>query len=227
MIKLKQIIENVLIYEGLHITHPIGTSIEILQNWGIWKNNSNISFETLNDSKILVKVITISIEEFDKILLLSNNLGYFPSFIEGGDNKNQKYNYNKVVDYINNNISFKLKLEAKYDLEVTGSKNIPHVLYHITDLKYKDKILKLGLIPKSKSKIANHPSRIYLMFSPNDMGILLKNPKSGIKNPCMFEIDIHKTHNKIRIFNDPNFSNKGIYTYDNIAPQYLKLIFPV
>ena len=36
-------------------------------------------------------------------------------------------------------------------------------------LKYKDKILKYGLSPRSGSKISNHPERIYLTDSLNDL----------------------------------------------------------
>lgn len=228
MIKLKQLVENVNLYEGLIMTHPIGTSIEMLQNWGVWKNNTNIKFDNFQNSKILANIFIISKEEFDKILSLANNLGYFPSYLTIiSSNKGNKYSYDEAVKCITANIPFQLKLEVKYDLEVTGDQSIPNVLYHITDIKYKDKIQKIGLLPRAKGKIANHPERIYLMFSPNDMEIMLKNSKNGIKNPCMFKVDIHKMHNRIRIFVDPNFSNKGVYTHDNIAPQYLTLIFPI
>jgi len=224
MIKLKQIIENVGLYEGLSITHPIGTSIEMLQNWGSWGNG--VTFQNFNNAKILVIVNKASLEEMNQVLKISNNLGYFPSYIETKNGSGVKYTDDELKKLIINSSPFTLKLEAKYDLEVTGDDRIPNILYHITDLKFKDKIQNIGLSPRSKSKIAEHPSRIYLMFSPNDMGFLLGNPKSGIKDPCMFSVDIHKLHNRIRLFIDPNFSSKGVYTYDNISPKYLTLVFP-
>ena len=53
MIKIKQIVEEIILYEGLIITHPIGTSIEMLEHWGTWSNDTKVKYENEDNKKCL------------------------------------------------------------------------------------------------------------------------------------------------------------------------------
>ena len=113
--------------------------------------------------------------------------------------------------------------EKKYD-EVM---NIPKLIYHITDAKYLDKIKHIGLTPKTKSKLSSHPERIYAALDKEDTLNLWKRMKIFIpkEKDILLTIDTEKLNNTF--YNDPNFQNKGVYTYNNISPQSIINIEPI
>jgi glycosyltransferase involved in cell wall biosynthesis len=125
----------------------------ITQNNKNWKailcddlSNDNTLDEVPNDDRL------------SKYVPLINNLGYFISsaFI-GSDNISFT---EKTIGDIKVDEIF---IEPKYDYQV----DIPKVLYHTSPLKFKEKILKSGLSPRSGNKLSNHPDRIYLTNSFN------------------------------------------------------------
>jgi hypothetical protein len=132
--------------------------------------------------------------DVDNLKILSNTLGYVIS--DESD-----------VTFI---------LEPKYDREID---KIPDIIYHSTLVKYINKIIKNGLIPKSKNKISNHTDRIYFSLNLNDAE-LFKNylereydEKSGI-----IEISTKNLNNKF--YSD--IRNRGIYTLNNISKENIK-----
>ena len=164
--------------------------------------------------------------------------GYFIScFIV--DTKNIKNKKLLTIEEITDNwykklIQIKIICEPKFQISV----NIPDKLYHVSDIKFKEKIFKIGLIPKSLGKNSNHPDRIYCSNSLKDCYKLintfkLKNIKrtDGTKY-CIFEIDSQNltTSNykneveKVQFFEDINFKEYGVFTYCNIHPKYLQIV---
>ena len=120
---------------------------------------------------------------------------------------------------------FTLTFEAKFDDVIDNDEY--KLLYHVTDILYKDKILKQGLCPKSKSKIGYHPERIYLTIDIKDAYLFSYMNNSGIENPIIFQVDLNKSPIKVALFYDPNFKdfrNFGCYTENNISPTCLKII---
>lgn len=172
MITLKEIIEEIqLANEGLIQTHPIETAINILDMWCNW---NKIKYDKFSNSKIRAYIDNnITPLEFDILLKYANNMGYIPSHIHDMVNGGRKYTMEDVNDVISKNIPFTLKLEAKYDIatEMIYSNDI---FYHASDEIHKNKILKMGLCPKSKQKIAAHPSRIYFRISPAQIFIKIE-----------------------------------------------------
>jgi len=223
MIKLKKLIEDIQnVNEGLISTYPINDAISILKTWCSYGNK--IKYSKSEKVKILANITSISEHELDVLLKYANNLGYYPSFIVSKKyNWGGKYTLDDINNLIPKKIPFTLKFEAKYEVAIEYNP-MSTILYHATDEIYRDKILKIGLIPKSKNKIANHPDRIYLTFRKEDAYLFAYNPLSNIKNWIVFEVDLSKAKNKIRLFKDPNMSNKGCYTYENIHPICLKLL---
>jgi hypothetical protein len=234
MIKLKRIIEEIKLYEGLIYTHSLGNTIHMINYW--MNNNSNKFYaypKGSTNSHIGVDIERVNKKEYDTFLLLINNLGYFPSIyvveLVSGYKEQNKYNYNEIIDLINNDKSFQIILEAKYDIEISDDQITKlEKLYHASSLKNKEKILKMGLVPKSKEKKSKHPERIYLGYTLDNVMMLIRAPGFSNFEPEMviYEIDMKSLNNnrKIRFFNDPNFSNLGCYTYENIPPQYIKLL---
>ena len=227
-ILLQKIIEEYNLYEGLDVTHNVETSADILNQW--CSLNDNIVFKTNvaeNKLKLQTRGILPTKEEFDNILKWINNLGYYPSYmlVMG---KNQKFDYDSLVQSLKIAAGFEVIFEAKFDPEI-GSKNIPKIAYHVTVSSKEEKILKIGLAPKSKEKISKHPARVYFAVNIENAELLAHSRRfrGDNKEFTIFEVDIGelKKRRVVRYFSDPNFpAGEAFYTYENIPPQYLKIV---
>ena len=189
------------ITEGLIKTYPIDKSVDIIK-----RRFPNVDVTTEEDGEIVVSNLTDKLSVYN---ILFTNLGYFISLVDI-DNK-----WNKVVDAV--------ILEPKYDIKVKVPKN----LYHASPLKYKDKILKNGLVLKSLSKVSLHPDRIYLtddimtckMFASNLPKDKLPFYQDGY---CIYSIDVSYIDN---LYSDINIRKSGYYIDYNIPPNAIKLVF--
>lgn len=236
--------------EGLIKTHDISESVDILNNFFDLQNDRTID---IKNNKIHLKFETITLDEFFKLFLLINNLGYEISKIT-------MFNYRDMPKQIDTNV-FKndyliednlknikylsFDLEPKYDIvyQIDFSKKETektNILYHVTETRFVDRILKNGLIPRSKNTKSNHPERIYLSlnlnvakeyilekskwytFNPDKSNISKKSKFDKIEF-SIFEITIDEKDDII-FYKDPNYIDKGIYTYDNISNKSIKLL---
>ena len=188
------------IVEGLIFTHPSDKSKNILL-----RRFPELKIEIETEGEIYVE--NQPPQELKKYLPIITNLGYFISklTINGKEWIKEFDEKTKPIAFI---------LEAKYDLEVL----IPDKLYHCSPLKYKDKILKIGLIPKSNNKISNHPDRIYLT---DNIDKSIKFGEYLGDEFCIYEID-GKCLSKL--YSDVNLRNNGFYTLNNIQPKYIKIV---
>jgi hypothetical protein len=221
MIILKELIENLQIEEGLIRTHSLEDALSVLNYWCSW--NDKIKYDIIDGKKIKATISNqLTLNEYDLFSKYLKNVGYFPSHIyDIQKNIGEKYTESKVVELIKNNIPFILKLEANYD---KPTKDQIGILYHITHLRKKDKILKIGLCPKSDEKIAHHPARVYFTFQKEDAYLYAYDKRSGISEYVLFEVDLSKLKDiSVQLYKDPNFP-KGCYTNDNIPKNCLKII---
>jgi len=153
-------------------------------------------------------------EQFTNLL---NQTGYYVSNYKI-DNKI----YNQDVDILTfiNNINFILYLNKRFDSE-TGY--IPEFLFHVTESKYFEKIMKRGLINKSKKYIENHPERIYLFDNLDDCYDYIDFKE--LLDFIIFKIDA-KTLKNIKLYKDPKYQPTimAYYTYDNIPPYSIEKV---
>ena len=224
MIKLKRIVEEIILYEGLEISHEIDSCMTNLTR--MWNFDNRVNYE--KDGKTIKMIVYKSLtpEELDTIANhIENFLGYFPSHLST-KTSNDKYNYEKALNLLSTNQLTAVYFDAKYDLEISEDK-LPDVLYHISKSIYDAKISKIGLVPKTKNKMSAHPSRIYLTYSPKSASGLIGNPQFPKNDKfTLYSIDFKelKKVRRIRFFEDPAYIGKGIYTYENIPPQFLKVV---
>lgn len=234
-----------LLYEGLIVTRDIYTTRNILEKtFGF--NDDNLKLNVNRNIFILI------LKEFDKITIINNwqkllqtidNLGWYPSQINYSMNHNMDnvgYSFNKlkqIYDIDNGDSPYSLvfiKFEAKFDIEDI---NIPNKIYHVSPSYYRDKILRHGLIPKSKNKLSIHPDRIYFTTNKSDAITLIPKLKKYIpiktkqelnKQGKEIEYDLYEINTKniqnSRWFKDPNLTFTGIYCLMNILPSNIKLI---
>lgn len=152
----------------------------------------------------------------EKLLHLIDTVGYFVSSVRLGDEK--LTDKSKIEDTLKNLDKISIIIEPKFDKKVnyTGE-----YLYHTTDKKYLDKILKFGLIPKSKNTRSFYPERIYL--SPDETYLLsIKDQLSKDKNGEYVDLKI-RNFQGLNLYKDVRFKG-GFYTYDNIHPKYIDVI---
>lgn len=216
-----------LLQEGLIKTHDSDKAIKyLLSNTTLIKSDIWIT-NTQNDTvKINIDISRRSMEDAEKIVnMLENVYGWYLAKInydfyddeyDSDEIKNPSYEYLDDI-LVDEDDTITFIFEAKYDKEYKGSDT---TLYHVTDKIYIDKIIKTGLIPKTKSKISVHPDRVYLMLTYKSIETLLENPNINIDNPVILEIDISDLD--IKLYLDPNMP-EAVYTYSNIPPKNIKI----
>jgi hypothetical protein len=212
------------LYEGLITSYSLYRVIDILKrkNYDVkpnFKNNTFTLFHIFSDDA------SSAIKEHNDIMKITNTCGYFCSSILDIDNVRnyQKYDKNKVNYLIKKDInSILFSFEAKYDILI---ENIPDTLYHLTPTKYVSKILKFGLVPKNRSKKSYHPERIYLTYKIEDITkICMEFYKiSGNKEWTILKINTDIISDYLKLYKDPNFLEKGVYTLNTIHPMSISI----
>ena len=240
--------------EGLIITHDIKIIYDNLMrsfsnlNLNTPNLNLKVSGELLSNKFVIIfdNFKYIPITQIENLLnhmhsFTVNMGGWFPSKYEETTFygvREHKYEFNKILENYQNIDIIKIYFEAKFDqLEP----NIPDILYHLSIKEYSKKIRKIGLIPKSSSKLSTHLERIYVCKNIQDCKGLITQMiiyYSGIidfqqyikKNklfnmdvtPVIWEID-NTTHFITKMYKDPNYPN-GYYILDNVNKKNLKEI---
>jgi hypothetical protein len=173
-----------------------------------------------------------------------DTFGWYPSYIVlvdedsfWGDAKmNDKYSnelMNQMMEEASDTDTIQISMEAKYDTEQQPEK----YYYHLVPDIFLNNVELKGLTPKTKSKIAAHPERVYLLNPGNEKEyetianmLYAKTPsketKAKIENYYLLRIDAEAIKDKVKFYNDPNFQigNGAVWTYQNIAPKYIEKI---
>lgn len=197
--------------EGLIKTTNRGKTVNIIR-----KNFPKLNINVTKESNVF-KIAGINKEDLPAILLLTNNLGWFPSWISS-----PFYNgkYSKDIEI---NTTSKIRFEAKYDEKV---EIVPEFLYHATPSSNTSKIQEKGLSPKSRSKASYHPERIYLLKDlshAEDLADMFYQ-KTGETIWDLLKINTQKIPGDyLKLYIDPNYQH-GYCTLNNIPPQAIDVI---
>lgn len=112
-------------------------------------------------------------------------------------------------------------------------------LYHVSPTSKEHKILKNGLVPKSKNEQFGYPDRVYLLNeeiinineglqSVADMLYAGKTksrtPYVNYKEYTFYRIDISKIPNNVNFSIDYNFAPLSVFSADNIPPYAIEII---
>jgi hypothetical protein len=219
----KKIQEHQLITEFLHTINPKKTTQQLIKQAGY---GVQINYTS---NKISLTFDTLKKDYLDKVNKVMDSFGWYPAYI---DNKDGGKYSDKISSFINK-YEITIIYEAKYDQEVVPTSNY---VYHLTpDLKW-SKIKTLGLTPKTQGKLGDHPGRIYLLASIdnledfggdiNDVASTLLNSyvnKDKVNEMYLLKIDLGQLKNH-KFFNDPNFFiGEAIWTYQNIPPSAISI----
>jgi hypothetical protein len=200
--------------EGLIMTHPIEQVVSFINKYMANKYAVRVNY---NGNFIIIHFR----ESHDKVnpetlLKTMNNFGYFPaSYIFNGRLVN--------IDSIDVKKCDGIRFEAKYDMK---SVDIGEYLYHVTDRQYLDKILRIGLTPKTKSKVSYHPERIYLAKNIKSAKLIMELFFDGgfVEDPVMLRINTQGLNNVFMI--DNQFIGDAVYTHHNIPPSNISAVPP-
>jgi hypothetical protein len=197
------------IVEGLIYTQPNDKSVSILK-----RRFPELKLEIEEDGEIFIE--NQPPHSLKKYLPIITNLGYFISKItKNGQEWIKEYDINsKPIGFV---------IEPKYDYQV----EIPDILYHASPIKFKHKILKSGLTPKSGNKLSNHPERIYLTDDLNkaiNFGNYLKDCENNQWYENGYCVYLVKGEGVSKLYSDVNFRQGGYYTMNNIKPENIKII---
>lgn len=183
--------------------------------------------------------------KFSKIKITSDLKSALPKIIKTGDYCGYNYITHMLYDALNGLFIPEFVFESKFQ---TSKLQIADKLYHIAPLSLKDKILKYGIVPKSKSSNRGiqvcHPDRVY-MFNLYDENLFKSFCKRARKKSCgyssdlnmkffkyeyaIFEIDRNKISDLI-LFRDNNFESKdpnnptAVYSYTNIPSTAINFV---
>ena len=216
-----------LVKEGLIRTHNIIDNQDILD---IQFGSANLKFNLKIKDKFEFTIEFFNIDKIkqhilDGILPIINNLGYFPSYIWVTNKKNMLNSFKFDEKYISNKYkNIKIRFESKYDDGAySNDLKVPTIAYHLTKQRFKEKIIKNGLYPKSLNRKTIHLDRIYMfkyLQQYNDLLKVLKISDVDEEDYMLLEI---KLSNKNIIHTDPNYSD-GFYTTDNIPFSDIKIL---
>jgi len=210
---------NRLIGEGLIKTHNLNKVVSMLNRF--LQNTLEVKLHQEDSYNSYGIIIVYLKEEFKKtkiseLISFMNNMGYYPAGFFDKHNMFVK-NYEELGDNL-----YGIRFEPKFDLEYIPESRY---LYHVTDGKHIDKIKKIGLTPRTKSKALYHPERIYLAKTFNDaLNIRTIFTLSNLESDyglVMLKIDLENLF--IHLREDSQF-NGGIYTTDNIPPNHIEAV---
>lgn len=164
--------------------------------------------------------------EFDRLMVLVNTLGWYPSWMQVNKKRGGKFDSadaSKTLETPRSKLV--VQLEAKYDVEEV---KLPSVLYHASPAKHGQKITTQGLVPRSKATSIVYPDRIYLAKDlDNLINVLIPHiadTKQLHDGWAVFQVvGLDKMVPPPRLFFDPLYPH-GYYTMSNIPPSHLKLI---
>lgn len=208
--------QECIVLEGLILTHDIGSSISIIQT-----TFRNIQVGRPRETPNTIWVSWSArdqISDYDKFLQVITNLGWFISYIRVDAATGEKYN-ESVINRLLQTKQYKriqLDLEAKYDIRV-DNRRIPKTLYHGTQKKYIERIMRQGLTPRSQEKRAAHPERIYLADTLEHTEIFLQHSGIPRNEQVILKINSFRLKENFKLMIDPNFPF-GFYTLNTIPP---------
>ena len=204
----------------------------------------DISVDIESPKVFNMKLPKLAFKYWSEISKFLDTFGWYPSYIAlatedffGNFLKDRgKYSnelMNDLMKSADDEDFIQVQMEAKYDTEQQPEK----YYYHLVPDVFLNSVELKGLTPKTKSKIATHPERVYLLNPGNEdefenIANMLydktpsKETKSKIENYHLLRINADAIKDKVKFYNDPNFliGNGAVWTYQNIAPKYIEKI---
>jgi len=190
--------------------------------------------------KLENNTIKLTIYNFNKTLINSifgllnknftNLFGWYPSYLHLENTAGMKTKMNYDENYLKKVYKYLNKVSIIYESKFDEIVEIPEKLYHISIQEYENKIIKNGIVPKTKNKISSHGNRIYVCFDIEYCLDLIERMKFYFFDSnerintkwIIYEIDTKDLD--LKLYKDPNYLDKGGYLLGNIPPKDIEII---
>lgn len=216
--------------EGLIKTTDVNTAVKKLESMFRSNNFKNMIFSANGDDDGHISIGIVNngktMEFSEKLASLLNVLGYYISNITIVDNSEENFSMPKSMDEFLNAMKkhakdksvreFHIIMEPKFE---KPEKEKFTYLYHVTEKKHLEKILKIGLVPRSKSKLSYHPERIYLANN-SALSAIFDKYKEFVKEPILLKVNVEG----LSIYPDINACFGAYFTTENIGPDKIKVL---
>ena len=230
-----------ILYEGLIKTSSLGITKVMLNRWfksygipdyyGDGLQNRTVEFRQDDTLSVYILDIIDDKEKLNNLLSYINNLGYKPGLIINkkiNNNKNeQKFTEDILYSFTQQRDNLEyiyITLEAKFDIEL-DKKDWPDKLYHVTRQDVLHKIKKIGITPRTGSKISSHSERVYFAKDVESAKIIHDRFKKDYQDQKFVTLEVEpKLVNHLRLFDDPNYKGYGYYGLVNVPPNAIKII---
>ena len=139
------------------------------------------------------------------------------------------FNYRvvKMYDYNGNDFGYDMdglyvSIEPVFTHEVEKKDN--GIYYHVTPDRNVPKILRQGLVPKDRGQLGvKRPERVYL--SPKfDASLVERLENDNGMDYTALEVNLNGLD--IKLYNDPYYEGKAVYTVSYIPPNRIKVMDP-
>lgn len=235
IIKLKDlIVKESLQKEGLIKTIDSKKAVQILQKmFGKYEVEFDIedgNYSTDSFSFIDVIFYNPKPEEYPNLIIntikVFQNLGYYPASIKRPNAfRGDKMSQERLDYFLERGGAIEIHFEPTYSDEKPQFK----YLYHATPAFRYEKIKRIGLVPKSRSKKTKHADRIYFATNPRDarlIAAMLANYEKRFqyeeKKPyIILRINTESIPN-FKIYQDPAWE-LGVYSTSNIPPSAIEI----
>jgi hypothetical protein len=180
-----------------------------------------------DDYAIFFYFITNNIKE--TLISRSEIIGYFPSVFKIDDSTQTPKNKSSIDEYVEFIKKFNIpenykEIYFQFESWLDNIVELPDELYHVFNIKSKEKILRYGLEPKSNNKISYHPDRIYFSSSIRGARSFINQlDKNQDYEIAVIDKSIIDKRYKLLIRKDPNYDD-GYYTCQNISPFWISKI---
>jgi len=196
----------------------------------------NVKYDIVKNPNNTIK---LTIYDFNKIIInhlfgllnknFTNLFGWFPTYMFLTNLSGMKNSMNYDENYLVKTYEYLGEVSILYESKFDLISDMPPKLYHISIQEHSNKILSIGIVPKTKNKISSHGNRIYVCSSLNDCIDLIDNMKFYFFNKnekintkwIIYEIDTSDLD--ILLYKDPNYPDRGYYLLGNIPPKNLTI----
>jgi hypothetical protein len=209
-------------------TVPIQKTVDTLK-----KRFPTFDVDISTFDEVEVQIDPDNVWEVEKLITFLDGFGWYPAIIEGTKFTQQELDKTliRVAKY---KVSSFIIFEKKFDEQ----EDVADFYYHITPDIYVDEIDKLGLVPRSHSKLTSHPERIYLLNPTTKKEVtgigemLYLKTNNFVKDNTRY-LQVYLVHTdkikNLEVFEDPNFliGNGAVWTQKNIPPTALEKSFQI
>ena len=227
--------------ENILYTYQLEDVIKLFKKYGIVKdiNNQLLTF------KILFNVDAYDINFLiNKINFICKLTGWMISYIIY--NNEIVYDFDKILNSNKARLSFICCFRPKNEIKnnyaatnkLTSEIYDQNFIYHITDRKYVKKILKNGLLTRTKNKLGNYPELNHFLTHFTHKGTISKiiknfngeyslkiDAKLQIDDPIILRINSQYCKNyNIKFSYDPTGAKNCIISYNNIPPNLIEIV---